>query len=99
MLVDQIEMAERQAEICSVFSNPRRILILWTLADHEKSVGEIADDIEASLQNTSQHLRKMKECKILKSSRNGQTVFYRITNFAKLDRCLNSLLERCPRPK
>lgn len=99
MLVDQMETAERQAEICSVFSNPRRILILWTLADHEKSVGEIADAIEASLQNTSQHLRKMKECKILKSNRDGQTVFYSIADNPMLDSCLNVLLGSCPIPK
>lgn len=71
-------LAEQQAEICSVFANPTRILILWTLAEHEKSVSEIAETVEASLQSTSQHLRIMKETDVLISRRDGQMVFYRI---------------------
>ena len=70
--------AERQADICQVFANSTRILILWALANGEKSVGEIAAAVDASLQSTSQHLRIMRQMKILTSRREGTTVFYRI---------------------
>jgi DNA-binding transcriptional ArsR family regulator len=46
--------------------------------ENEMSVNEIAEAIEASVQNTSQHLRLMKAADILDTRRNGQTIFYRI---------------------
>ena len=99
MFDDQLVSAEKQSEICSVFSNPKRVLILWTLANNEKSVGDIAKAIGASLQNTSQHLRVMKESDILKTSRDGQTIFYRIAENAMVDSCLKYLLKSYPKPQ
>ena len=74
------ELAERQAEICSIFSNSKRVLIFWTLVDRELSVNEIAEAIGSSIQNTSQHLRLMKAKNILRSRRDGQTIYYGIAN-------------------
>lgn len=70
--------AERQASVCRVFSSPRRILILWALAGGEHSVTEIARMVKASMQNTSHHLRVMKDQGILYSHRIGQSVSYGI---------------------
>jgi DNA-binding transcriptional ArsR family regulator len=87
MNVDQKALAESQASVCSVFANAKRVMILWSLAEQEKSVGEIASTIEASLQSTSQHLHLMKKMGILDSRRDGQTIYYRIVK--------NGLVERC----
>lgn len=73
-----VSKAKEQAAICRVFANPTRILILWTLVGHEKSVGEIAEAINASLQSTSQHLRIMKQMNVLASRRDAQMIFYHI---------------------
>ena len=70
------DLAESPAAVCSVFANPKRILILWTLVEHEKSVGEIASSVGMSMQCTSQHLRLMKEQGILESRREGHTIYY-----------------------
>jgi DNA-binding transcriptional ArsR family regulator len=78
MKMAQQRLASEQAELCRVFAHPRRILILWTLAEREKSVGEIATAVEASLQNTSQHLRLMREMGILESRRDGQMILYHV---------------------
>lgn len=78
------ELAERQAAVCRIFANSRRIQILWAVADTEKSVTEIAEAVGASLQNTSQHLHLMKEKGILCSRREAQTIYYGLaqTNIA-----------------
>ena len=81
-------LAENQAAICSVFANPRRVLILWTLTEHEKSVTEIAETVGFSLQNTSQHLHLMKEKGILDSRREAQTIYYRIAENELANSCL-----------
>jgi DNA-binding transcriptional ArsR family regulator len=74
------ELAEELAEIHSVFSNAKRLLIFWGLDGREMSVNEIADYIASSAQNTSQHLRLMKGKSILASRRDGQTIYYRIAD-------------------
>ena len=71
-------LAEEQAELHQILSNPTRLLILRSLEQQEKSVGEIAEQIGATLQNTSQHLRLMKDKGVLEARRDGQTIFYQI---------------------
>jgi DNA-binding transcriptional ArsR family regulator len=71
-------MIEEQTELHQVLSNPSRLLILLSLLENEKSVGELAEQIGASLQNTSQHLRLMKDKDVLEARREGQTIFYKI---------------------
>ena len=64
-----------QAELHQILSNPTRLLILRSLAEEALSVGEIAEKIGATLQNTSQHLRLMKDKGVLEARRDGQTIF------------------------
>jgi DNA-binding transcriptional ArsR family regulator len=98
MNADLMCLAREQAAICSVFSNPRRILILWSVSEREKSVTEIANEIDASLQSTSQHLHLMKAHNIVESRRDGQTIFYRPTENRMLLRCNISNPQRLSAP-
>jgi len=82
------QMAREKASFCSVFGNTRRVLILWALVNGEMSVSDIAKTIEASLQNTSQHLRLMKNKGVVDSRRDGQTIYYRIAE--------NEYIKSCP---
>lgn len=79
--------AQQQAAICRVFSNSKRVLILWALVGQERPVSEIAAAIGASLQNTSQHLHSMKTAGILTSRRDAQTIYYRLAK--------NEIVETC----
>ena len=74
------QQAQEQSQHCQVFSNPRRIMILWVLGTDEMTVSDIASGVGASLQNTSQHLRLMKDRGILSSRRDGQAIYYRVEN-------------------
>lgn len=82
------EFAKDRAEIYRVFSNEKRVLIFWLLANGEMAVNEISDAINSSIQNTSQHLRLMKAKNILDSRRDGQTIYYRIANSEIGNYCL-----------
>lgn len=88
--------ARQQAEICSVMGNTHRVLIIWHLAKREMCVGEIAEEIGTTLQNTSQHLRLMKDKNVVESRRDGQTIYYRIADNEIMKLCsvlLNSPLD------
>jgi DNA-binding transcriptional ArsR family regulator len=73
------------------------VLILWALMEQEMSVSEIAAAIEASLQNTSQHLRLMEDKGILVSYREGQKIYYGIVDHDLMKNC--RLLRQVPQEK
>ena len=83
--IETIE-AQEQAEYCGILGSALRIQIVWTLGDRELTVTEIAEDISASMQNTSQHLRLMKNKGVLHSRRDGREIYYRIadTRFSRI---------------
>lgn len=89
-------LAEQQADFCRIFSNARRVQILWALMDRELSVGAIAEEVGSSLQNVSQHLSKMKDYNLVSSRRDGQTIYYRIEAEALANRCWGLLRTRYP---
>ena len=89
-------LAEQQADFCRIFSNARRVQILWALMDRELSVGAIAEEVGSSLQNVSQHLGKMKDYDIVSSRREGQTIYYRIEEQTLADSCLGLLRAKYP---
>jgi len=80
MDIETLRWAEIQARMYQVLTNPRRVLILRALAGQEMSVGEIAAKVGATMQNTSQHLRIMKDRGLLHSRRDGQTIYYFIAD-------------------
>ena len=87
-------MAQKQADYCHIFSNPRRVMILWMLLDGEKSVGTLAERIGTTLQNVSQHLSLLKDAQIVSTRRDGQTIYYRLDDQAVSMRCMGMLNER-----
>lgn len=80
MDAEVVALAKSQSALCSVFANPKRVLILWSLAEQEQAVTAIAHAIDASLQSTSQHLSLMKAAGVVEARRDGQTIYYRITD-------------------
>jgi DNA-binding transcriptional ArsR family regulator len=59
-----------------------------SLQTQEMSVGEIAEQIGATLQNTSQHLRLMKDKGFVKFRRDGQTVYYQLSPNLLSEKCM-----------
>jgi len=76
----EISKAQEQAEFCGILGNTHRIQIVWALGKQELTVSEIAEEIDASMQNTSQHLRLMKNKGVLESRRDGREIYYRIAD-------------------
>ena len=75
-----IAEAQEQAEFCSILGNASRILIVWALGTRELNVSDISEKIDSSMQNTSQHLRLMKNKGVLHSRRDGREIYYRIAD-------------------
>ena len=82
------QQAERQASHCRVMGNPQRIMILWLLAQGERTVTEIAEAIGASLQSTSHHLRILEFSDMVRTRREHHNVFYHLLD--------NETVKNCP---
>ena len=75
-----MDVFELHADFCSVFSDPKRLRIMWFLEGAEHSVSEIANRLGVTLQTASQHLRVMRDKGAVAFRRNGHAVYYRLSN-------------------
>ncbi len=75
------------ADMCKALASPHRQAILHSLCGREMCVNELADALAMSLQHVSQHLRVLRERKLVRSRKDGQTVYYSITNQKFIDAC------------
>ena len=71
---------ERHAEMCKVFSNPIRLMILYVLREREMSVASLADELGLAMGTVSAHLLMMKRQRVLASRKQGNQVFYSLAN-------------------
>lgn len=69
-----------QAGISKTLANPIRLAILHTLRNGEKSVNELTDILGISQSNLSQHLALMRQIGILKTRKQGTSIYYSVTN-------------------
>ena len=67
------------AELCKALANEHRLAILYELSQGEMCVSDLAAAVGISVHLTSQHLRQLKERRLVRSRKDGQTVFYSIT--------------------
>jgi ArsR family transcriptional regulator len=71
---------ELQAEISKTLAHPIRLAILHQLKAGEKTVNELTETIGASQSNVSQHLAIMRQRQIVKTRKDGASIFYRVSS-------------------
>ena len=64
------------AELFKIFGDPTRIRILYAMLDAERCVNDIAGLLEMSQSSVSHQLRILKTSKLVKSRRDGKSIFY-----------------------
>lgn len=72
---------ETLADLLAVAGNSQRLKILYLLhAHHEMCVCDLAEVLELTDSAVSQHLRKLKDRNLVKTRRDGQTIFYSLVS-------------------
>ena len=71
---------EREARVIRALAHPQRLAICELLLCGRSSVGELADQIGLKHSVVSQHLGKMRAYGIVTRRRQGQLVFYEVTD-------------------
>jgi len=86
-LTEMRPLFEMHADMCQALANPHRLGIMYALKDGEKCVGDIAAELGISVHNVSQHLRILRQRLLVRSRKEGQTVYYSVTNPKFVDAC------------
>lgn len=74
------EINRLHAQFCSALSDPNRILILYTLAEHATNVTDLAEHLDVPQPTISRHLKVLKERGMVTSTREGQLVYYEVAD-------------------
>jgi ArsR family transcriptional regulator len=83
---DQIELIERDEHIeqasraLRAMSHPLRLKILCVLGDKEVSVQDIVEMVGTTQSNISQHLAILREKDVLRTRKDANRVYYRVSD-------------------
>src|SRR5216110_2223698 len=75
------------ARIGKALSSPHRLEILELLAQGERTVDSLANEVGLSLANTSQHLQALRQAALVESRKDGLFVSYRLSDPAVFGLC------------
>jgi len=75
---NMIPAAESAAELMRSLSHPQRLLVLCALAEGEKSVAELRQELLIEQVPMSQQLMRLRADGLVEARREGTTVYYRI---------------------
>jgi ArsR family transcriptional regulator len=71
---------QRYAAVGRALADPKRLCVLESLADGEKSVTELSTQVRCQVPNMSQHLAVLRSAGLVSTRRDGSTVFYRLAD-------------------
>jgi DNA-binding transcriptional ArsR family regulator len=74
------EIIELHNGVCSALSDPKRIMILYTLADGPRNVTELSEELRLPQPTTSRHLKVLRERDLVSTERCGTTVIYTLAD-------------------
>lgn len=74
--VAQVVSIEKLADELKLAGDKTRLAILNCLKERECCVCELAELLQTSQPNVSQHMRKLKDGKMVKETRKGQWIYY-----------------------
>lgn len=72
--------AKAVAELLNAMANPKRLVVLCSLLENERCVGDLAEIVNLSVPALSQHLGKMRLLGLVDTRREGQLIYYRLAS-------------------
>jgi len=78
---------ELHANICKIFTSPRRIEIIYHLRHGERAFGELQAAMQIAKANLSQHLAVLRDRGVVVARREGQNVYFSVSNPKIIQAC------------
>ncbi|MFC1899757.1 ArsR/SmtB family transcription factor [Chloroflexota bacterium] len=82
-----LELFKLKADLCKVFSDPKRLLIISELRNREKQVGDLANTLEMSQAEVSRQLALLRSKGVVQSRRDGTCIYYELTDIRIVEAC------------
>ena len=67
-------------EVFRMLADPTRVRVLWALVERELSVNDLAEHVGKPAPSVSQHLGKLRMARLVRTRRDGTTIFYSLEN-------------------
>src|SRR5258708_40013723 len=74
------DLNEQFARIAKAIANAHRLEIVDVLAQGERSVDDLAHEVDLTVANASQHLQASREAHMVTSRREGLRIYYRLAD-------------------
>jgi DNA-binding transcriptional ArsR family regulator len=74
------EKATEAAEFMRLFSTPSRLMLLCHIAEKERSVGEIQEELDFKQPALSQHLAELRQAGVVQTRRESRQIYYSIAD-------------------
>lgn len=74
------EAALRACALMKVLANPDRLLLLCELAQGERNVGELEEQLGIVQPTLSQQLAVLRDAELVETRRDGKSIYYRIAS-------------------
>jgi len=84
------EVSQLEADLCSAFSDPTRILILYALNEQPRNVSELVKELGANQPTISRHLKILRDRGLVQTARQGTCITYALAD-ARLIKALDIL--------
>jgi DNA-binding transcriptional ArsR family regulator len=84
------EVSQLHADICSALADPKRILLIYALAERPRSVNDLAEELSLSQPATSRNLKVLRDRGLVYTVRQGTTLEYHLMDM-RLVEALNIL--------
>ena len=76
----QAEINLLHSELCGALADPKRIMILYALADNSMNVTELVQSLEIPQPTIARHLKTLRERGLVTATRDAQSVYYALTD-------------------
>lgn len=74
------EISQLEANLCSAFADPTRILIIYALNERSRNVTELTNELGAAQPTVSRHLKVLRDRGLVRTMRQGVTVTYELAD-------------------
>ena len=87
MKISNREIFDVHAEFCKTLANSKRLIIIRALRNKERTVSDFARLLDLPIANVSQHLKALRDRDIVVTRKEGQKVYYSLSDPRLVDAC------------
>jgi ArsR family transcriptional regulator len=78
-------VSQLEADLCSAFADPTRILILYALNNQSRNVTDLAHELCLTQPSVSRHLKVLRDHGLVRTTRCGTSIVYELADCRSIE--------------